>query len=395
MNIGIVSDHYLDSGGAVNFAEIELQTIKELEKNYSKTISFNYIFTNKKVYKKFKGKNYNVIYFNKNSFLNRTSLFLNKISLIRKLVLKLKLNFFQNLLKKKNINFLIFVTPSKLVYYLRYIDFVTTVWEIQHKSSPSLKEYKNPYYDLLDRDEICKFISLYSYKIFVGTKKSRSEFSKYFNCDQKRFVIKMTPSLIIETANQKNIKFNENKIGNYLFYPAQFWSHKNHLYIIEAFLEFKKRNIDIKCVFVGSDKGYLKVIKEKISKYELEDYFVIKDYLSNEDIVKLYLNCKAVVVPSIVGTYTFPHIEGFYFEKVVFSNRGNLDEIFHDKIVELSLDNPKSFVTRYLDFLEDKEGKFKKMIKINKNFYDENISVSHNKNIYKNVLDQYLSEIVS
>ena len=46
-------------------------------------------------------------------------------------------------------------------------------------------------------------------------------------------------------------------------------------------------------------------------------------------------------------------------------------------------------------FLEDKEGKFKKMIKINKNFYDENISVSHNKNIYKNVLDQYLSEIVS
>ena len=78
-------------------------------------------------------------------------------------------------------------------------------------------------------------------------------------------------------------------------------------------------NLDIKCIFTGSDKGHLKIINEKIKEYNLEDYFKIYEYLSDEEIVQLYLNCSAVVIPTVVGTFTFPHIEAFYFKKIVFS----------------------------------------------------------------------------
>ena len=105
------------------------------------------------------------------------------------------------------------------------------------------------------------------------------------------------------------------------------------------------------------------------------------------------MNCKAVVIPSITGTYTFPHVEAFYFEKIVFSYKDNLDKIFHDKIMEINIDDFKSLENKYSEFLENKDDQINKMIKSNKKFYQENISVLSNTKIYKKVIDQYLSDI--
>ncbi len=241
MNIGIVSDYLLNSGGAANFAESELETIKNLENEYSNQFTFYYIVTNQETFNFLKNKNYNVIFYNKDSLINRFSLFLNSINQIRKIIDRLKLNSFSNFLNKRGINFSIFITPSKLVYFLKFKDFVSTLWELQFKYTPNLKEYKNKHFDLFDRDSIAKFISLYSFKIFVGSSKSKDDFSRFYYCDKSRIIEKMTPSSIVNKFEKMSVKANENKIGNYLFYPAQFWSHKNHMYIVEAFLEFKKK----------------------------------------------------------------------------------------------------------------------------------------------------------
>ena len=42
------------------------------------------------------------------------------------------------------------------------------------------------------------------------------------------------------------------------------------------------------------------------------------EYVSDDKIAFFYKNCFAVIIPTIVGTYTYPHIEGFYFKKLVF-----------------------------------------------------------------------------
>ena len=47
MIIGIVADHYLNSGGGENFVNSELEIIKNLEKNHPDKIKFYYITTNK------------------------------------------------------------------------------------------------------------------------------------------------------------------------------------------------------------------------------------------------------------------------------------------------------------------------------------------------------------
>ncbi len=392
MKIGIVADHYLNSGGGENFVNSELEIIKNLEKSHLDKIKFYYITTNKEAYKFLKNKNYEVILFNSNNLLNRLSLFLNTIESIRKFVFKFKLNFFKNFINKFKINFLIFVTPSKLVYFCRHIDFVSTVWEVQYKFYPHLKEYKNIYFDLKERDNISKFISLYAFKIFVGTSKSKEDFSKFYNCDKSRIVEKLTQSTIVNKAKTLAIKPKKNYFGEYLFYPAQFWSHKNHLYIVEAFREFKKKNLDVKCIFTGSDKGHLKIINEKIKEYNLEDYFKIHEYLSDEEIIELYLNCSAVVIPTVVGTFTFPHIEAFYFKKIVFSATENLDNNFRERVVDIDLSYPKSLIDNFLKLRENKD-KSNSIIESNKNFYNEKLSIDINIDIYKKIVDQYMSEV--
>src|SRR5205823_15069226 len=43
---------------------------------------------------------------------------------------------------------------------------------------------------------------------------------------------------------------------NYIFYPAQFWTHKNHVRILRAILHLKQKyNLRLPVVFAGSDQG--------------------------------------------------------------------------------------------------------------------------------------------
>ena len=58
------------------------------------------------------------------------------------------------------------------------------------------------------------------------------------------------------------------------------------------------------------------------------------------EIIELYLNC-SVVIPTVVGTFTFPHIEAFYFKKIVFSATENLDNNFRERVVDIDLSYPK------------------------------------------------------
>ena len=127
-------------------------------------------------------------------------------------------------------------------------------------------------------------------------------------------------------------------------------------------------------------------------KKKLSNHFIFYDYLSDEEIVKLYMNCKAVIIPTIVGTYTFPHVEAFYFKKLVFGSTENLDFEFKKRVIEIDLKNPKNFIDVYKKYFEKNED-LEKVIRSNKVFYDENFSDNMNVEIYKTLINNYMAEI--
>ena len=98
---------------------------------------------------------------------------------------------------------------------------------------------------------------------------------------------------------------------NFIFYPAQFWSHKNHKNLILALSILKEKGSLVNAVLVGSKKNAYKEIESLIKKHELTDQIFILDYVSNKVIVSLYKQAQALVMPTFCGPTNIPQLEAF------------------------------------------------------------------------------------
>ena len=93
----------------------------------------------------------------------------------------------------------------------------------------------------------------------------------------------------------EKLKIPENL--NFFYYPAQFWAHKNHRYIVDAFKILKENNKNnYKIILNGSDKGNLNYIKRIINENGLNENFLIYDFLEDKEVISLYLKSKGLII---------------------------------------------------------------------------------------------------
>ncbi len=97
----------------------------------------------------------------------------------------------------------------------------------------------------------------------------------------------------------------------FIFYPAQFWAHKNHSNLIKAVAVLKDRLPDLKLVFVGSKKNGYKSIVKTVSDLGLKDSIFFLGYVPDEDIKKIYRCARAMVMPTFFGPTNIPPLEAF------------------------------------------------------------------------------------
>ena len=51
----------------------------------------------------------------------------------------------------------------------------------------------------------------------------------------------------------------------FFFYPAQYWPHKNHIYLVDGLeVALKELKFEISAVFCGSDKGNLNFVQNHL-----------------------------------------------------------------------------------------------------------------------------------
>jgi len=378
MNVAFVIDVLLKAGGGNSATYAEYKLARSINE---KNLEIKFITTSKDTKKILENKfNDSISYYNKNSILSRFFLFLYQSEFFRFLIKRLKIiNPFEKYLNKLGVDLLIFLAPSDLIFFLTKSNFVYTVWEFQHKNYPFFPEYKNVFFDIDARDKTLKLAADKSFKIIVGTKKSKDDFIKFYPCDQNKIIFRpLKPSIVDVNQSSKDLdiikKLKSKQINKFLFYPAQYWAHKNHKYIIDAFDKISNSvNSNLACVFAGSDKGNLKYIKKLIESKKLTNRIHVFEFLSDEEIVDLYKNCFAVIVPTLVGTISFPILEGFYFKKPVLSGVDNLDQNFKDKVINLDLKNPDR-LEEALIFMEKNPEQIRNIVLNSKTYFDETYS---------------------
>ena len=394
MKVAFLVDTLLKAGGGNTAIVSECNSIKKL---LDKSIEVSFLTTSKET-KNYLKRNFSepIIFFNKSSLINKIYLFLIQSDFLKFLIKRTKLkNLLEKLLLKNSIDLLIFLAPSDLIFYVNNQNFIYTVWEFQHKNYPFFPEYKNIYFDIDTRDKTLKIASDKAFKIIVGTEKSKKDFVKYYLCDEDKIIVRPLKSSMTNIDLEENFipnfvtRLKEKKINQYLFYPAQYWAHKNHKFIIDAFEKFSKENkSNIHCIFAGSDKGNLSYIKNLINSKKLEDKIHVNEYLTNEEIVYLYKNCYAVIVPTLVGSISFPVIEGFFFKKPVICGVKNIDEKYKKYILPLDFKNPESLQIS-IDFIKDNPNEIRSKVLDAKSFFDKLYNDKKLSNQYTQMISEF------
>ncbi len=121
----------------------------------------------------------------------------------------------------------------------------------------------------------------------------------------------------------------------YLFYPSAFRTYKNHACLIEAISILKARSAatgsvrNWRVVFTGS-RQCPPLLQEKIDRLGVSDSVITLGKVSRPELVYLYRNAFATIVPSLYEQGSFPVMEALHCDcPVAASNIPSLMEQFH------------------------------------------------------------------
>ncbi len=396
--IGYVFESSPKFGG--NF-QTEISTALRLKNLRSDKIEIKFFSTNKNNLEILEKYDLQIKYFNKKS----TDLNIIKIYdlLTGKLIKKLfnfifKINKFESFLLSNSVDLVFFNQMSSTALFLKKIDYIVSFWDMAHLEYPLFPECKENYHSISAREYIYKTLADQSLYIIADSQEGMRKFLKRYNVEEKKLkIIYSEPSSQILKRKKVDDNFSTEVLKKFellnkkfIFYPAQYWAHKNHIYIIEAISLMEKKNKELTAVFCGTDKNNLDYLKSFTKKLKLEKSIKFLDFLSEDELNELYKNSFAIVVPTYFGPTNHLPIEGFYFEKPVFySNIWSDTEQVKDAVISIDLNNPNDLANKLLKFLSNKdlEEEFKQ--KSRDKYNQLKYKFDGNKKIFDEIFESY------
>ncbi len=304
---------------------------------------------------------------------------------------------FTSFIEKNHYDLIIFLSPHILSTYCGKTNFIFNIWDIDHKKNTPYPEHRINY-NYKKRENLIQFALFHAFKIIVPDKKINRELKEIYKCDEKKLKIQsfipFIPGLYEKDKNYDYEKIFGRlnlKDKKFILYPATFWPHKNHQYLIEVAKIFKRnQKKDFIFVLCGSDKGNLKKVKSEIKNFELDEYFRIFEFVDDRELISLYLNSSIVLMPTDGGPTNLPMFESFYFKKLLFYSDHLIDkdDEMNNFFVGINIRKPEDFYEKLYNFDENKK---KEMIKKAKEYYEQRCSNKVFKENYLEVINQFIS----
>jgi glycosyltransferase involved in cell wall biosynthesis len=193
--------------------------------------------------------------------------------------------------------------------------YIATVWDIQHRLQPWFPEVSQSGIWHAREGYYSTYLRRACY-ILTPNVVGQNELSLFYGIPSERFRLLPHPSPLIEyipdeeTVHRLLTKYHLPK--GYLFYPAQFWAHKNHANLLLA-LQILKDNFGQKkhLVLVGSDQGNLEYIRNLTQTLGLEEQVHFLGFVPRDDLIALYHGAFALTYTSLFGPENLPPLEAF------------------------------------------------------------------------------------
>jgi glycosyltransferase involved in cell wall biosynthesis len=262
-------------------------------------------------------------------------------------------------LLERGIDLVYFLAPTYLALELDTINYIATLWDLCHLDLPEFPEVRS--YRQFETRELCnRAILPRAIAIFVDSAFGKHNASHRYSLSEERiYVMPFQPALA--THGFSDIRLREpisicdryEVDVPYVFYPAQFWPHKNHVYILDGLKSLEELfGVRVGAIFAGSDKGNLSYVQSYARSLNLGDRVRFIGFVPSELLPDLYLQSLALVMPTYFGPTNLPPMEAFQLGvPVLYSNRCGLRDQVLDAGLLMDLSDPTSMATHLNDLI--------------------------------------------
>jgi glycosyltransferase involved in cell wall biosynthesis len=359
--LGVIFDHKIQSGGGYQQSLNAALIAKELNNQLVEVIFYTTIKKNIEILKTYEIN----AKFIELSFFSKL-----RVYFYRKIKNRYLFNFFrffeknnprENFFIKDKIDIIYFLSPSTWPIDLERTNYITTLWDLCHQDNLEFPEVRFCR-EFEKREKNYRLILARALAVLVDSEFTKVNLTGRFGIQEDRVYItpfraavKTREKLNYKSVCQIDIKKKYNLNFPYIFYPAQFWAHKNHIYILKGLIDLKKDfEIQVGAIFSGADRGNLNFIKEFVAKEGLEDRVRFIGFVSNDEIVKLYSQSIALVMPTYFGPTNLPPVEAFEIGvPVLYSDKQGLRDQVGDAALLMDLKDSKTMATHLKNLIQN------------------------------------------
>jgi len=189
---------------------------------------------------------------------------------------------------------------------------VSPIFDLMHRYEPTfpevsangLREVRDDHYS-----KICK----HAKAILVDSEVGKEHVIESYNVDESRIHVLpyVAPSYVYEYRDKPVALGRYRLPERYIYYPAQLWKHKNHLGLMKAMVILKERDMVVNAVFTGSRENGSEEFFQAVGDFGIKDQVYYLSYVTDEEIVALYKQAVALVMPTFFGPTNIPQLEAF------------------------------------------------------------------------------------
>ena len=201
------------------------------------------------------------------------------------------------------------------------LPYVMTVHDLQFKLQPHWPEFA----DVSNHwDYLLRFGVRWATLLIVDSEVGREDVLQLYDGQITADRVKVLPYLPAVDLSHVPLPKDVTRVRNtydlperYLFYPAQFWPHKNHARIVKAIAVLRDRhNLTAPIALAGTWTGGVRArthedVMALASQLGVASLVHCLGYVPDEDLAALYAGAVALVMPTFFGPTNIPVLEAW------------------------------------------------------------------------------------
>ena len=247
---------------------------------------------------------------------------------------------------------LLFCPFTALTYAEPGIPIVSVIHDLQHRDYPEFFST----HEIDERDFFLTDVSRMGTAIICVSEYTRRAVIRHLKIrPEKTYTVHNCLQARLEKPDLARVSRQLEALGipgrRYMFYPANFWPHKNHRMLLTAYGIFLSRNPDqeIDLVFTGAMDGFEQELKNAVSRMGLANRVHFLGFLPEDQLAAVWQGCAFLIFPSLYEGFGIPVLEAMSCGKpVLCSNVTSLPEVAGDAALYFDPRKPED-ITRCIE----------------------------------------------